>query len=192
MEEIILIGGGGHCRSIIDVLELSNKYKILGILDNKISYGDSVLGYKVLGKIDNIKNYSKSCNKAVISIGQIYSSSPKIEIFNILKSAGFELPTIISPRAHISRFAQIGEGTVIFHDVIVNSNAILGKNCIINTKAIIEHDATIVDHCHISTSAIINGGVSVGDRTFVGSGSVTKEYANIPSDSFIKAGSVFK
>lgn len=190
--EILLIGGGGHCKSVIDVIEQEGKYSIAGIVDQKEHIGQKVLGYEIVGCDDDLEDLFQRYKYAVISVGQLKSPDVRIKLFNHLKTIGFILPTVVSPRAYLSKYARIGEGTVILHDVLINANATVGKNCIINTKALIEHDATVEDHCHISTGAILNGGTVVGANTFFGSNAVSKEYAAIAEKSFIKAGSVVR
>lgn len=184
--EIILIGGGGHCKSVIDVIEQEDKYNIAGIVDKKELIGTIVLGYKVIACDDDLDTLFKTFKYAFVTVGQIKSNSLKVKLFNLVKQIGYNLPVIISPLAYVSKHSKIGDGTVIMHQSFVNANVIIGKNCIINTKALIEHDTTVEDNCHISTGAIINGGVVVKENTFVGSNATTKEYIEI--DGFIKAG----
>ncbi|MBU0633187.1 NeuD/PglB/VioB family sugar acetyltransferase [bacterium] len=190
MENIILIGGGGHCKSCIDVIEQEGKYKIAGIIDKNDSIGSKVLGYEVIGCDDDLIELSKKYKAACITVGQIKSSALRMRLFKLAKDAGFELPTIISPRAYVSKHAKVDEGTIIMHDVIVNADVKIGKNCIINTKALIEHDVHVGDNCHISTGAILNGGVVVKANTFYGSNTTSKEYVEV--EGFVKAGSVVK
>lgn len=190
MKDILLIGGGGHCKSVIDIIELEGKYNIVGIIDKKELIGQEVLGYKIIGCDNDLVQLFDKYKYAVVSVGQIYSNSLKVRIFNHLKNIGYLLPTIISPLAYISKYSSIGEGTVVMHHAVINANVNIGKNCIINTNALIEHDAIVEDSCHISTGAIINGGVVVKEKSFVGSNATTKEYIII--DGFIKAGSVVK
>lgn len=186
MKDILLIGGGGHCKSVIDVIELEGKYTIAGIIDKKELIGQEVLGYKVIGCDDDLDKLLDTYKYAVITVGQIKSNNLKVKLFNKAKNLGYILPIIKSPLAYVSSHSTIGEGTVIMHQALLNASTSIGKNCIINTKALIEHDATIEDHCHISTSAVINGGVLVKKDTFVGSNATTKEYVEV--DGFIKAG----
>jgi len=140
LKEIIVIGGGGHARSVIDVLETEGKYKIAGIVDNNIPVGIKVFDYEVIGNDNDLKKLREKYEYAVIGVGQIKTPKIRIKLFETLKGFNFKLPVIVSPRAYVSKYAEIGEGTVVMHDVLVNSNAKIGKNCIINTKALIEHD----------------------------------------------------
>ena len=191
MKEIILIGAGGHAISCIDVIEESKKFKISGIVDNDKSILDC-LGYPGIGRDKDLKTLREKYEFAFIAIGQIKSPRLRINLFNRLKKLKYKLPTIISPKAHISKHCKIGEGSIIMHDAVVNANASVGFNCIINNKALIEHDAKIANNCHISTGAIINGGVKINEGTFVGSGVVTKQEISVDKNCVIGAGIILK
>lgn len=189
-EEILLIGGGGHCKSVIDVIEQQAKYHIAGIIDKKELVSTEVLGYKIIGSDEDLPSLQKQFTHAIVTVGQIKSNATRVNLFETLKKLGFNMPVVISPLAYVSRHASIDEGTVVMHGAIVNADAKIGKNCIINSKALIEHDAVVEDNCHISTGAIVNGGVVVKTSTFFGSNATSKEYIKV--DGFIKAGSVAK
>ena len=184
----MLIGGGGHCKACIDVIESTQQYKIIGILDGKKQPGTTVLGYKILDSDQNI--HQQQCQLFVISVGQIKSAATRILLYKKILNAGKACPKIISPRAHISQHASLGQGTIIMHDVCVNAGARIGVNCIINTKANVEHDAVISDHCHISTGATINGDCKIGNNCFVGSSSVISSQVTVTDNVIIGAGSV--
>ena len=192
MNEIILIGAGGHARSCIDVIELTGLYKIAGLVEKNDANSNESLGYPVLGTDDDLSNLRKEYKFALVSVGQIKSAEIRIKLFQLLRGMDYMLPVIVSPRAYVSKRAQIGDGTIVMHDAMVNANAMIGENCIINNKAMIEHDAVIGDHCHIATGAIINGDVKVGRECFFGSGSVTKQGIQIGNNCVIGAGVVLK
>jgi sugar O-acyltransferase, sialic acid O-acetyltransferase neuD family len=187
---IILIGGGGHCLSVIDVVEQEDKYNIKGILDDT-KKGD-VLGYPILGNRDLVKELSTEGVFFLITIGQIKSSSIREDIALLLDSCKANLATVISPLAYVSKHATIGEGSVIMHNAIINAKAKVGKHCIINTKANIEHNVQIGDFCHISTCATVNGDTIVGKRTFIGSNATISNNITIVEKSIISAGNFIK
>ena len=191
-KNLILLGGGGHCKSCIDVIEQEGKYKIIGILDNEELLGQSVLGYNFIGIDTDIEKFAIQGNSFLITVGQIKSSSIRKKLFVLLNKNNAQIATVISPRAYVSEHAHIAKGTIIMHDVLVNASASIGKNCIINSKALIEHDSIIEDFCHISTSAVLNGGARIKEGTFFGSNSVSKEYIETDKDDFIKAGTIYK
>ena len=192
MNKIILIGGGDHCKSVIDVIEQQNQFEIAGVVDKQELLGSKILGYQVIGNDFDLESLAKKYHYALITVGQIKSPSLRIKLFDLANKARFTLPSIISPNAYISKHSKIGNGTVVMHHAIVNANTFIGDNCIINSKALIEHDCLISSHCHISTNAIINGGVKIGPKCFIGSNVTTKDNITIKENSFIKAMTLVK
>jgi sugar O-acyltransferase (sialic acid O-acetyltransferase NeuD family) len=192
MDEIILVGSGGHARSCIDVIEQHGFFAIAGLVENNEPINEDVLGYPIVGSDNDLLLLHAQYKFALVSIGQIKSSSSRVAAYQRLKEIGYILPAIISPRAYVSRHANVGEGTVIMHGAIVNANAVIGKNCILNSRALIEHDAVVGDHCHISTGAIVNGEAKIGKESFIGSGAVTRQLIDIEEQSVIGAGSFVK
>jgi len=192
MKDIMLIGGGGHCKSVIDVIEQESLFNIVGIIDKPELIGKDVLGYPIIGNDSELSDLVKQYNNVIITVGQIRSPLPRINLFKKVVKLGFNLPTIISPRSYISQYASIGAGSVIMHDAVINSGAVIGDNCIVNTKSLVEHDSVIGNHCHVSTNATINGNVVIGNGSFIGSGSVIKEGIRINDNFFAKAGSFVK
>jgi len=190
--KILLIGGGGHCKSVIDVIEQTGIYEIVGIIDTQEKVGTCLFGYPIIGTNSDISSLQINIDAIHISIGMINLSDKRSKLFNELKNNGLKFPVIQSPLAYVSKHARIGEGTIIMHNVIVNAGATIGENCILNTKCLIEHDAIIGSHSHVATGAIINGGVIVGEGSFIGSGSVSKQGSIVPRGSFVKANSIIK
>ncbi|MDR2906995.1 MAG: acetyltransferase, partial [Bacteroidales bacterium] len=146
---LILVGGGGHCKSVIDVAE-GIGWSILGILDVVENVGKTVLGYKIIGTNDHISEF---IHKAyfLVSVGQIKDVGLRIKLHHKIISAGGELATITASDAFVSRHSIIEKGTVVLHKAVVNAGVKIGMGCIINTMANIEHDVVIGDYCHVST-----------------------------------------
>lgn len=188
---LILIGGGGHCESVIEVAE-SAGYEIKGILDMPDEVGKEVLpGHKVIGTDDEIPQYVEECD-FIITVGFIKNPALRIKLYNKVKAAGGRLATIIASTAHVSKYAELGEGTVIMHHAFVNAGAKIGDNCIINTFVNIEHDVEVGNQCHISTGTMVNGECKIGENCFIGSQSVCANCIEIASDIIVGAGSVVR
>ena len=192
MDEIILVGAGGHARSCIDVIELSGQFIIAGLVEKDETSTQENMNYPILGSDDDLRVLRQKYSHAFVTVGQIKSPETRIILFQRLQELDYQFPVIVSPRAYVSKNAQISKGTIVLHDAMVNANAKVGKNCIINNKALIEHDALIGDHCHIATGAIVNGKVAVGNESFIGSGAVTKQSISIGNNCVIGAGVVVK
>ncbi|MBA3754407.1 MAG: acetyltransferase [Nitrospira sp.] len=187
-EDIILIGGGGHCRSCIDVIEMEGRFAILGLVDANENLQAPILHYDLLGQEEDIQRLSKTCRHFFVTVGQIKDWAPRVRLYEYLKALHVAIPSIISPLAHVSKYAVVGEGSIIMHQAIVNSGARVGNNCIINSNALIEHDGVIEDHCHISTAAVVNGGATVRQFSFVGSNAVIRESIEVGEACIVGAG----
>lgn len=190
MKPLILIGGGGHCKSVIEAAE-SAGYSILGVLDMPEEVGKPILSTKVIGTDDDISAYVDKA-EFVITVGFIKNPATRIKIYNKVKEVGGKLATIVASTAHVSKYANLGEGTVVLHHALVNADAKVGCNVILNNFVNIEHDAVIGDQCHISTGAMVNGECCVGERCFIGSQSVLANCITVGDDIIVGAGSVVR
>lgn len=189
-KQLVLIGGGGHCKSVIEAAE-SAGYPILAILDTPENLGKPVLKYTVTGTDADIPKYV-SQGEFIVTVGHIKDPALRIKLHERIKEAGGRLATLVASTAYVSPYAVIGEGTVVMHRVMVNAGARIGAGCIINTFANIEHDAVIGDYCHISTGAMVNGDCEVGDGVFLGSQSVMVNGTSICARCVIGAGSLVR
>jgi len=191
IKKLVLIGGGGHCKACIDVIEKTGLYEIVGILDKPEKVGHKILGHNIIGSDDKIEALSKDGCEFLLTVGQISSPELRQLLYNKLISSEAKIATIISPLSYVSKYSIVKKGSIIMHNALINAGAQVGENCIINTKALIEHDAMVEDHCHISTAAIVNGGAEIKQGTFFGSNATSREYVNTTEEDFIKAGSLF-
>ena len=184
-EKVIVIGAGGHAQSCIDVIEANGQFKIIGLIGSKEEVGKKILGYSVIGTDEDLPKLASKIKNAGIGVGQIESSDIRRKLFLDLREFGFNLPVVISPKAYISKSAQIGSATVVMHHALVNAGVRIGENCIINSKASIDHNSIIESDCHISTGAIVNGNCLIRRGSFLGSGSVVKQGRIIGENSII-------
>jgi sugar O-acyltransferase (sialic acid O-acetyltransferase NeuD family) len=187
---LILIGGGGHCKSVIDIAGSVGR-EILGILDMPDSVGETVLEYPIIGTDDDIIKYIDKV-EFIVTVGFIKSPVVRVKLHNRILSLGGCLATLIASTAHVSSYATIGNGTVIMHQAVVNADARVGQGCIINTFCNIEHEAMVGDHCHISTGAMVNGNCRVGDCSFIGSQSVLVNGVSVVANTIVAAGSMVR
>ena len=187
---LAVVGAGGHCTSLMDVIECIEFFELKGIIAKEIKVGNHINGYPVIGEDKDFQRFQELGFAFAIGIGQIKSHFLRKRIFDQLVNLTALLPNIISPYARVSPRSQMGIGNSIMHNVVINANVSVGDNCIINSKALVEHDAIIGSNTHISTGAIINGDVKVGDNCFIGSGAVIANGINICNNVIIGAGAV--
>lgn len=188
---IVLVGGSGFCKVILDVIKENNFYNEVLISELEENLGKEILGVKILYTDNQLESlYNKGFKNAFISIGKAPRNDHRMELFNKVKNIGFKIPTIISKSSYVSVYAEINEGTFIERNVVIKADTKIGKNCIINTGAIIGHDCIIGDDVQIGPGAILNGGVKIGENSFIGTGAMITQYLNIASNTVIGAGAV--
>lgn len=193
MEKIIILGKGGHSRSLVDIIEKESKYEIAGYVTNDIHHQMENGRYPVIGSDADLEQiFQSGIKNAAIGIGYLGKSNLRERLWDNLKTIGFQLPVICDPSAILARDAKFGEGTMIGKGAIVNANASVGKMCIINTGSIIEHDCEVGDFSHISIGSVLCGNVKVGKAVFTGANSTVIQGINIGSRCIIGAGTTVR
>lgn len=184
---LILVGGGGHCKSVIEVCHQLHR-EIRGILELPHLVGSSIGGVEIIGTDEDIPRYANSCD-FVVTVGYVRTPTLRLSLARRIAAGGGSLATLISPKAIVAHDAAIGAGTVVLSGACINAGAKIGGNAIINTLSAIEHDVTVGDHCHVSTGAMVNGDCNVGERVFIGSNATIINGISIGNDIIVGAGS---
>lgn len=191
MENIIVIGGGGHAKVVISILKKNDQFNIMGY--SEINDYGSLLNINYLGNDDVvIEKYRNKSVKVILGVGQIKSPELRKKIVRKYVNAGFHFPAIISPHAIVNESVVVGAGTVVMDNVVINSHAKIGDYAILNTSSTIEHDCNIGDYVHIAPGSVLSGEVNVGNSTFIGAGSTITNSVSISEDCIIGAGSLVR
>ena len=188
MNNILIIGSGGHAVSCIDVIEQNNKFTILGYVDNNKSNSKLSKKYKYIGNDNDLKKINEKCKNAVIGIGQIKDYKIRSNLYLELKNIGYNLPVIISPLSYVSKNCTLGESTIVMHHALINNQSSILENCIINSKVLVEHNCYIGPNTHLAPGVIICGDVNIEGNTFIGSGTIVKQGIKIGKNCIISAG----
>ena len=205
---LVIYGGGGHAKSLIELIAAEGKYKVVGILDDHLPVGSRVLGVPVLGEgafLARLK--AQGIGKIVNAVGGIGDILPRLRIYEHIQTAGLTVPDVIHPRAYIEKSAHLDGGAQIFFNAYVGSDVAVGFGCIVNTGAIVSHDCVLGDYVNISPGAILAGAVQVGERSLIGMGvtinlgvkigsgvrignsAVVK--ADVPENGIVRAGAIW-
>ena len=187
-KKLLLIGGGGHCRSVLDSVKAAGEYDTFGVIDVA---PDADGGAPVIGTDAEIPRLmAEGWTDAVITVGSVGDSFVRRRLYAMARAAGLRLPVIIDPTAVIADGAEIGEGTFIGKRAVVNTGSRIGACAIINSGAIVEHDCEIGDAAHISTGAVLCGQVSVGNGAHIGAGATVRQGIRIGERTVVGIGSV--
>lgn len=191
MKKIVLLGAGGHCKSVIDVIKKMNCFDEIVITDPVIKRGTKILGCDVVGTDDCLEElYRQKFEYAFITVGSIGINQIRFKLADKASGFGFKFPVIQDPSAVVSDSAVIGDGTFIGKNAVINAEAKIGNHCIINTGAIIEHECVVGDFAHISVGTTLCGQVRVGNNCMIGSRSTVIQCLNIGENCIVGAGAV--
>lgn len=176
---MLLYGGSGHAKVILDCLEAQGK-SVQGIFDDNPALKE-LLGIQVVGPYQADFLPKK---ELIIAIG----NNPIR--WQVAKAIRHAFGTAVHPSALVSTYATLGAGTVVFHQAVVQAGASVGSHCIINTAATVDHDCRLADFVHISPNAALSGNVSVGEGTHIGTGACVIPGIQIGKWCTIGAGAV--
>lgn len=188
MEDIVLVGFGGHGKSVADCIERQGKFHIVGYTDFR-PQSDCMYAYlgtdAVLDKL-----YQSGIHNAMVCIGYLGKGNIRKKLYDMLKSIGYTLPTIIDISAIVSETTELGEGTFVGKLAVINAKAKVGKMAIINTRALVEHDCRVGDFTHIAVGAVLCGEVFVGEASLVGANATIIQSHRLGDRVIVGAGSI--
>lgn len=191
--KLVLIGGGGHCKSVLDAVIRSNSFSEIVITDPNIPVDTLILGKKVVGNDEILPElFAKGFKNAFVTIGSITSAKRRRDAVLMAEKIGFYFPVIMDPSAVAAESARIRPGVYVGKNAVVNADARIEEHCILNTGSIVEHDCQIGAFTHVAVSACVCGGVRIGTGCLIGANATVIQGLNIPDGSIVPAGSVVR
>lgn len=190
MSKILLIGGGGHCKVVINAIKLRGEHEIAGIIDLEENIGKNISGVPFIGTDSGLEKYlALGIRHCIVTAGSVGDTSLRQKLYRMSLEKGFFHVNVVHPSATLDESVAMGDGNFISAGAIINAGARIGNNCIVNTGAIIEHDCLIGDNVHIAPGAVISGGVRIGRNSHIGTGSSVIQMTSIGENVIIGAGS---
>jgi sugar O-acyltransferase (sialic acid O-acetyltransferase NeuD family) len=205
---VVIYGGGGHAKSLVELIGAEGKFRVVGILDDHLPPGSKILGIPVLGNGDFLPRLkAQGIGQIINAVGGIGDILPRLRIYENIKAAGFTVPTVIHPRAYVEKSARLTGGEQVFFNAYIGSDVRVGFGCILNTGAILSHDCALADYVNISPGAILAGAVQVGERSLIGMGATINlgvkigagvrignsavVKADVPDKAIVRAGAIW-
>lgn len=202
---LVIYGGGGHGKALIELVRLNPKYSLVGIIDDGLRSGERILDIPVLGSGQIMSTLrERDINLAANAVGGIGNLQARIAIFEHLAEAGFTCPSLIHPSAVVEPSAKLSLGDQVMPLSYIGSQAELGFGVLVNTGAVLSHDCTVGDYSNLSPGALVAGevhigravligmgatvnlGVEIGDGARIGNGATVK--ADVPRGGIVRAG----
>lgn len=186
MPELILLGGGGHARSVLAALR-ALELPVIGYVAPRA--GD-LADCRYLGDDDVLGTLDPDEVLFVNGLGSTASTDARRALYERAVARGFRAPQIVHPRGFVDPGARLDGGVQVLAGAFVNSGVVIEENVLINSGAIIEHDVVVGAHSHVSPGAVIAGGVRIGEGVHVGLGARVIQGLTLGSGSVIGAGAV--
>lgn len=185
-EKIFVFGASGHAKVVIDVLEKQGFFEISFIVDDdKHLKGNVFCNYPVIGGREELLQKKNTPARGIVAIGR---NGIRCSLSQWLEEHHYELVSAVHPSAQIGRDVDIGPGSVIMANAVVNPSTIIGRYVIINTGATVDHDCIVGKGVHIAPGSVICGTVRIGDASYLGAGSVVINNTVVGDKVMIGAG----
>lgn len=189
MEKIVLVGFGGHGKSVADAILRQKKYKLIGFTD--MSVKKPYMGCPYLGTDDILKDlFLQGVDNAFIGIGYMGKSKIRDRLYDKALKIGYKIPCVIDPSAVVSGSALLGSGVFVGKNAVINAEADIGDMCIINTGAIVEHECRVGSFSHIAVGATLCGNVNIGNHVLIGAGTTIIQGCYVGDEAIVGAGSM--
>jgi len=193
MKNIIILGASGGCLDILNLVNEINKvkkrFKILGFLDDKFKTNNKINEYKILGKFSDIKKFQRDIFFTT-AIGNHKNYKDTRKVLKNLNISKKRFPTLIHPNISISKYSQIGCGSIVYQNSTIGMNVKIGDFVNILPNTVINHDTEIGDYTKLNTMCNLGGSVKIGESCYIGSGVNIREKIIIGKNNLIGMGSI--
>ena len=206
--KIVIYGGGGLSKMIIEAVRVLGSYQILGVVDDNMKIGTDVIGSPVIGGADVLTKLKNDGIRLVVnSVGGIGDYKVRLDVFQKLAKEGFVCPAIVHPTAHIDPSARLEAGVLVLAQSYVSGNAVVGLGSLINNSVVVSHDCVlgvctnlspgaklagdviIDDFSQLGMNATVNIGVKIGKACRIGNGATIKR--DVPDNTRVFAGTTW-
>ena len=167
MRRLIIVGAGGHGRSVAEAALASGAFEITGFLDDTFPDLTHVWDFPVLGSVADIHRFHDSADGWIVAIG---NNRLREELCRQLLASGLDLATVVHPKALVSPRATIGKGSAIMMGAIVGTEAQLGVGSIVNCGAVADHHCRVEDFGHLGVNAAMAGSSILGYGSWMQAG----------------------
>ena len=184
-KRVIVIGAGGHGRSVAEAILLLGRDELVGFVDDGADADAKVWGYPILGRTDSLHTLRKHADAVVVAIG---NNAVREKLHAQVREAGFELLSVIHPTAFVSPTAALGSGCAVMAGAVVGTEAHLGEGVIVNCGATVDHHCRVDAFGHLGVNACMAGGSVLGNRAWMQAGAALGYGVKIAADTVLVPG----
>ena len=189
MKPVLVFGGGGHAKAVIDALKLGGRYRIVGIIDSFREPGELFCDLDVVGTEAQVPALVEQyeCSNFCVAVGDNYQRQAiSHRLAEVVADIAFV--TVIHTGSIVSPSATLEAGCVVMSGAIVGPGATIGTGCLVNTRASIDHDCVLAPFSSVAPGATLGGGVHLGERSSIGLGASVRERVKVGADTVVGVG----
>ena len=184
-KRVIVIGAGGHGRSVAEAILLLGRDELVGFVDDGADANAKVWGYPIFGRTDSLHSLCEHADAVVVAIG---NNAVRENLHARVREAGFELLSVIHPTAFVSPTASLGAGCAVMAGAVVGTEASLGEGVIVNCGATVDHHCRVDAFGHLGVNACMAGGSVLGHRAWMQAGAALGYGVKIAADTVLEPG----
>jgi sugar O-acyltransferase (sialic acid O-acetyltransferase NeuD family) len=190
VKALVVVGGGGHGRELLDVVEAVNavrpQFDLLGVLDDGTPDLEvlAACGVRHLGPVRLLAELDA---QYVLGIG----SPDARRVIDLAATEWGRVPaTLVHPSAVVGRRVTLGPGTVVCGLASITTNVRTGRHVHLNIAATVAHDCRLGDYVTLAPGARLSGAVTAEERSTIGTGAVVIQGCAIGAGTVVGAGAV--
>ena len=172
MRELVIVGGGGHGRETLDIVEAINAveptWAFAGFVDDGEIIADR-LERRDASLLGTTEILADTDLHYVVGIG---SPAVRAKLDEQLTAWGRTAATLIHPAATLASDNRISDGVLLAAGARVTTNVTLGRHVHLNVNAVVSHDCVVGDYTTLSPGSLVNGDVQIGTGVFLGTGAI--------------------
>jgi sugar O-acyltransferase (sialic acid O-acetyltransferase NeuD family) len=193
-KDLVVIGGGGHARAVIQAAQTQpDEWNVVGFVDPNAGEAEAVtLGVRHLGE-DEVRTASDPAFRHcwfVLGLGSTFEARARREVVKRMKLAPERWGTVTHARAWVAPTATLGPGTVVLAGAVVNAGAKVGLHGIVNTSAVVEYDVTLGEYVHAAPATVVAARTKIGSGSYLGIGCRIRERLTLGEDVKVGMGAV--
>ncbi|MBB1603849.1 acetyltransferase [Variovorax sp. UMC13] len=185
MKRLLIIGAGGHGRTVAEAVLLGQEYELTAFLDDAPDGVQLLGGIPVWGGTSELASCRGQVDAVVVAIGR---NALRETLHAYVAAVGFPLATVVHPRAIVSPSALIGPGCAVMAGAVIGTQACLAEGAIANCGAVVDHDCLVEAFGHLGVGACMSGGSALGRGAWLQAGAVLGYGVKVPAGQVLRAG----
>jgi len=185
----VILGAGGHARSLLGLLEACGR-PVAGCIVPDAPLANWPKEYIWLGGDASLDRLDPAVVALVNGLGSVGSTERRKAVFEAARARGFGFPALVHPAAIVAQGVTLADGAQVLAGAILQYGVRVAENALLNTGCIVDHDCDIGPHAHLAPRVTLSGGVCVDAGAHLGTAATVIQGVRIGAGAIVSAGAV--